>query len=208
MRQGARVGRPKMNFDGQMVRATSYADQSACGGIDVTVGVDWFGVEGGSGEAINRAAGDITKHYQEYRYKQATMEWNPKLSPSSTEAPARIYIAYIDNPELINTFKALATGAGNPTLALGRVKAVANVRSFNAWERFTYRVPLTYRRKWFNVDVSIGSATNNEETERAFQGLVIVAYSTIGATVAQGNLGQWRMSSVTEVRGFTGTTLS
>lgn len=208
LRNQARVGRPRIGFDGQLVRTTAYADQSAIGAVDAKVGIDWFGVEGGSGEAINRSAQDVIKHYQEYRYRSASMEWNPRVGPANSESGARVYMAYIDNPELINAFKALAAGAGNPTLALGRVKAVANVRAFNAWERFTFRVPLTYRRKWFNVNTSVGSSTNNEETDRSFQGLVIVAYQAVADTVTGGSLGQFRMMSETDIRGFTGTSLT
>lgn len=210
MRDRARSGRPRLNFDGQNITCTLYVNQSQSGNVDGNVGLDWQGVECSSTEGINRPAVDVTKHYQDYRYRSVALEWQPRTGPASTEAPARITVAYIDNPELINQFKDLATSvtSGEPTSALGMCKAVANARSFNAWERFTYRVPLSYRRKWFNTNIAIGSAANNEETDRSIQGLVIIGYETIGTTATAGGLGIWRIASSTEVRAFTATILT
>jgi hypothetical protein len=191
-----------MYFDGQSIYNTNFSQQSAIGGVTVTVGADWQSVDCSSGEGINRAGADIVKHYQEYKYTSALAEWLPAIGPSATDSGARIFIGYIDNPELIVTYKA-ATEANKAAM----VKALANVKTFNAWERFTYKVPLTFRRKMFNVDPTIATPSN-EETDRAIQGLVIIAYNTINNTVASGVLGQWRLASTTWLKGFTATTLT
>ena len=197
-----RVGRPRMKFDGQTITSTLFSSQSAVGAVTATLGSDYQIVDCSSGEAMNRAGSDVVKHYQDYKYTQAALEWLPSIGPASTDAGGRIYIAYIDNPELIVTFKA-ATAVNQ----LPMVRNCANVRDFNMWERFTYHVPLTYRRKMFNVDPTV-STPGNEETDRAVQGLVIISYVSINNTAATGVLGQWRITSTTWLKGFTASILT
>jgi len=191
--------RMRMMFNGQNLVSTSYSLQSPSGAVTANVGADWYSLDCSSGEGFNRAANDVIKHYQEYKYNSASIEWLPSVGPSSTEAAGRIFIAYIDNPELIVAFKA-ASDATRGTM----VKQVANVKNFNIWERFLFRVPLTYRRKIFNVDPTIATPSN-EETDRAIQGLVIVTYNTIGGTATSGALGTWKLMSNTLLKGFTAT---
>lgn len=197
-----RPGRPRISFNGQDIYSTLFVLQSAVGSVTAKVGADWQSVDCSDGQGMNRAATDVVKHYQEYRYVNAHVEWVPFQSPASTEAGSTIYMAYIDNPELIVTFK-----AASDAVKLATVKNTANCKSFNAWERYNYTVPLTYRRKWFNVNPSIGTPSA-EETDRSIQGLVIIGYSTISNTVGAGGLGQFRLTSTTRITGFTATTLT
>ncbi len=197
----AGTGRPKLKFDGHVVTSVLFSDHSAGASSTIT---DWQAVDCSSSEAINRQGTDITKHYQQYRYTSAMVEWLPKVGPSSTDAGVRVSIAYIDNPELIVAYKA-ATAANRVIMC----RNVANCRTFNLWERFTYRVPLTFRRKWFNTDPTIGTPTS-EETDRAIQGLVLCVIEGVVscATPGAGTLGQYKLSSTTVLQGFTASTLT
>ncbi len=191
-----------MGFNGQDIYSTLYVNQSAIGSVTAKIGADWQSLDCSSGEAMNRSGLDVIKHYQDYRYMSAAVEWISATGPSGVDAGASVFIAYIDNPELIVTYKA-ASDVNKFTM----VRNTANCKSFNAWERFTYRVPITYRRKWFNVDTTI-STPNNEETDRAIQGLVIIAYNSISTTVSAATLGQFRLTSTTRITGFTATILT
>jgi len=195
------IRRPRISFNGHSITSVLYSDHSVGASSTVT---DWQAVDCSSDQAINRAGTDVIKHYQEYKYQSAAVEWIPKIGPSSTDAGVRVSIAYIDNPELIVTFKA-ATAANRVTM----IRNAATCKTFNLWERFTYRVPLTFRRKWFNTNVTIGTL-DSQETDRSIQGIVIVCIEGVvsSATPASGSLGQWRMTSTTLLQGFTATTLT
>ncbi len=202
MRRSMRVGRPKLKFDGHRITCTLYSDQAV---VAANVGTDWLGVDTNSGEACNRTGLDVIKHYQEYKYESCTVEWIPKVGPSHTDSGSRISIAYIDNPELMITYENAVA-----SVRASMVRNCANVKSFNAWERFTYRVPLTYRRKWFNVNPTVAAigARLSEEYDRAVQGKVIMCYETVSAAVSAGALGQWRSPNTTLLQGFTASTLT
>lgn len=197
------TGRPKMAFNGQKITCTGFVDHSLGASNIVT---DWFSVDCNAGEALNRFGTDVLRHYQEYKYLAGTCEWIPKIGPTSNDAGSRVSIAFMDNPELMNTFEN-ATAATKVSI----VKTLATCKTFNLWERFVYRVPLTYRRKWFNVNVNlpaVGSRTA-EEFDRSAQGKVVVCIetTTTGAP-ASGVLGQWKVSSTTMLQGFTSTNLT
>ncbi len=199
-RSVGRVSRPVMKFDGQTIHASTFQTQAATDASKQ--GSDWLSIDCSNGEGINRAATEVIRHYQNYKYTQASIEWIPAIGPAATESGARVMLAYIDNPELIVTFKA-ASNAAKATLVTG----MGNVKTFNAWERFTYKVPLTYRRKFWNINPTI-SSPGNEETERSIQGIVAVIYQSINASVAAFALGQFRMVSNTWVSGFSAVTLT
>ncbi len=192
--------RPKIGFNGQLLSSTAYANQSATDASKQ--GADWFALDSSSGESIGRAGVDVYKHYEDFKFRSAQLEFQPSIGPAGTESGSKVYVAYIDNPELIVAFKAAAVAA-----KLIIVKNVRNVKSFNAWERFTYRVPISYRRKWFNTNPTIGTPTA-EETDRAIQGLVVIAYESVSASIGSGGLGIWRLLSVMELRNFNATVLT
>lgn len=196
-RQG--IGRPKIGFNGQELYSVAFVDHSLGAGNLVT---DWHQVDCNSGEGINRAGIDVIKHYQEYKYLSAGIEWIPKVGPAGAEAGSRINIAYMDNPELMNVFENAA-----PATRVAMIKAAATCKTYNVWERFVYQVPLTFRRKMFNVDPTVPAvgARSNEEFERATQGKVAICIETVAAAPAAGTLGQWRMTSNTYITGFTAT---
>ncbi len=198
----AGIGRPRIAFNGHSVTSSNYVNHSVGIGNQST---DWQAVDCSANEGMNRAGHDIVKHYNEYKYTSASVEWIPKIGPSSVDAGVTVMMAYFDNPEFINTYKA-ATFPNR----IAMIRAQANCKTFNLWERFTYRVPLTHRRKWFNVNPTIGSATNNEETDRSIQGLVGVAIDGVisSATPPAGSLGQYRTTCTTIVQGFSTTAMT
>ncbi len=201
-RAHVKPGRPRIAFNGQTISSVAFVDHSVGAANVIT---DWHQVDCNSAEGINRAGTDVIKHYQEYKYLNAACEWIPKVGPAGSEAGSRISIAYIDNPELMNVFEN-AVAATRVTM----IRSAATCKTFNVWERFTYRVPLTYRRKMFNVDPTVPAvgARSNEEFERATQGKVAVCIETVAAAPGAGTLGQFRLTSTTLITGFTATTVT
>jgi len=201
------IAAPKLKFDGHSVHTVLFSNQSTIADDDNGVGSDWQEVGTHSTEGCNRPATELIRHYQKYKYTSCMIEWIPRIGPSSTDAGARISIAYIDNPEQIGVFQNLALQADRVAF----VRAVGNCKTFNAWERFTYRVPLTYRRKTFTVNVTwpaISSRTA-EEFDRATQGLVVICYECITTSIInEGTLGQWRICADTQLQGFTARSVS
>jgi len=198
---------PKLRFDGHKVHTVLFSNQSAIADIDDGVGSDWQEIGTNASEGAARPAFEIIRHYQEYKYLSCQCEWIPRIGPSATDSGGRISIAYIDNPEQMNVFQNLASQA----LKVAYVRTLGNCKTFNMWERFTFRVPLTHRRKVFNVNTTwpaIGSRTA-EEFDRATQGLVIVAYEAITITaITAGALGQWRITADMALSGFLSTSVS
>jgi hypothetical protein len=119
----------------------------------------------------------------------------PAVGPNSTNAGARIYFAYIDNAERMSTYMAAGTTSAT---RLSIVRGVRNVRNCMAWERFTYNVPLTWRRKVFDVNSSEPGAPGVDELERATQGLLVFAFETISEVTA-GALGTFKVNSSTRL---------
>lgn len=189
-RQQVRASRPRMRFNGQVVDAVTHVDASVTAS---NIGADFHTVDCNNSAGINRGASSITALYQDYKYLQASVEFLPFFGPSSTEAPGRIYIGYIDNPEMITVWKTAST-----TNKIAFVKGLPGVKIYNVWERFNYRIPLTFRRKWYNVNVNQISP-GAEETERSTQGMVVVGIETIGAAVV---VGRWLLRSKTQLQGL------
>jgi hypothetical protein len=180
-----------MSFNGQVVESTTLVDATVTA---ATIGSDFHTVDCNSAAGVNRGVSAITAFYQDYKYRKASIEFLPFIGPASAEAAGRIYIGFIDNPEIIVTFKALTTAQ-----KIAAVKGLPGVKSYNVWERFIYNVPLTYRRKWWNVNLT-QSAPNNEETERSTQGMIVIGIETIGAAVT---VGRYIMKAHTHVQGLT-----
>lgn len=176
-RRARNIVRPRTNFNGQTLDTTVFVDATISAS---NLSADFHVIDCNSAVGFNRSATSITANYQEYKYTKASLEFLPFFGPSSTEAPGRIFIGYIDNPEHITAFKALTT-----TQKVAAVKGLSNVRTYSAWERFTYNVPLTFRRKLWNVNLT-QSAPTAEESERSTQGMVVVGIETISAAVVLG----------------------
>lgn len=148
-----------------------------------------------SGSCAGTPGASIMNNYLEYKYQDVKLEWIPEMGPGVAAAGGKVYIAYIDNPETMNTWIGLTT-----TNALIKIQSIRNVKMFNAWERVTYHAPLTYRRPWFDENYVITDA--DDVDDRSVQGMIVFAAETVGAT---DTIGHWRVKSTIVVRGFHGS---
>lgn len=135
----------------------------------------------------------LTKCYQEYKYSKLVISWLPTIGPGQAGAGSRVTAAYFDNPEIVTNLTANGTEALIPM-----VKGNRTAVSWNAWEPYTYHVPLTYRRKMFDVNTT-SVYTDVDANDRAVQGLVVVVTESINANES---LGQIKVTSDVVVRGL------
>jgi len=198
-----RVPRPIVSFDGTIMRGTHLAtrDLTAVNVASHNLIIDCAGTFGSVlvtkiFESIGRDLTGITSRYSEYRYKSVTCTWLPHVAPGVADGGSSIFVGYIDNPELM--FQSVALG---PIVDNTNIRGVRNMKTFNAWQGFTYHVPLTQRRKWFDVNTITGYVSH-DEFERSVQGMVIAGCTSIGAAV---DLGQWRTVYEVEIKGLSTT---
>lgn len=191
MRKVAGPPRPRLNFDGTSVSTVFYDGQVVTA---ANQGATFYAVDCSAASGANRTVTAITGLYSEYRYNNLSVDWVPAVGPSNADAGSRIYFGYLEGPERMALFLNVGTTVAT---RIAIVKGLRNVRSCNAWERFTYNVPLTWRRKVFDVNTTAGSSV--DELERATQGLVVIAIESITAVVATGALGQFKLTSSTRL---------
>lgn len=134
----------------------------------------------------------VTSIYNEYVYEKLSFHWLPFIGPGQGGAGSKCYIAYIDNPETMNSM-AIASAA----TVVAATQGVRNCVSWNAWEKFTYNVPLTKRRKMFDVNANINPSADTYE--RSLQGLVSFGINGVNAVEA---LGQMRVTGVIKLIGL------
>ncbi len=101
-------------------------------------------------------------------------------------------MAYTDNPEVYDSFNAL-TDANKLVV----IKKMYDHKVRPVWKNWTYQVPLTRRRPWFDVNYTITDDVNVDD--RSVQGYVLVVAETINATDIVGNL---ETRSVIHLRGM------
>ncbi len=199
----AGTSRPKMNmnFDGQFLNGSQFlapmvtlVNQATglyaldCSNNNTTgIGVNAY-VAGVSYGLIA-----ISSVYNEYVYRSVRFDWLPYVSPSSADGGSQIYVGYVDNAEEISGLSSASIAS-----AFNTSKAIRNMRFFNAWERFSYTVPLTRRRKIFDVNVN-ASYSNADTVDRSVQGAVVVGVNSVSAAAS---LGQWRVTYLLELRGL------
>jgi len=195
------VSRPnpriRVNFDGQMLNGTGFMTPlvtvangacamyiADCATTVVSVAAnDYY-------QSINYDLTNISKYYNEYIYHSIHMEWVPYTSPGISDGGSQIYIAYIDNSEVLSN----AIGAAVGTV-YNIAKTSRDMKFFNAWERFVYKVPLSRRHNTF--DVNLTDLYTIDTVDRSVQGAVIVGATSPSASVA---LGQFRVSYHLELR--------
>lgn len=188
----ARPQRPIVSFDGTVLN-NSFIFSSA------TVASNYFATQyyisavQTNGVAQNMV--DLMKHYSEYKYLKATAHWIPQIGPGQAGAGGICYIAYVESPELMTIYNALATDA----LKVAAIKGMRDCITWNTWERFTYNIPLTNRRKQFDVDIAPASISN-DELDRSTQGSLIFGIEGINASET---LGKLRANVVIRLHGLT-----
>lgn len=192
-----RTRRPTLNFDGTTLNSTTFAAVPIAvnglgkGAMTVDTSSLNFNTAGQLLNGCSSAVASITQLYSQYNYKTLSVEYIPNVGPGNTFSGSRVHIAYIDGPEKMALWR---TADNN---LLGIIRGCRNIRSFNAWERFTYRVPLSWRRKEFDVNTNAAAATADpDELERGTQGIVMVMVES-DATIS---LGTFKIDSVIAVR--------
>jgi hypothetical protein len=198
-----RVPRPRVSFDGTTLSGFGLAtrDITAANVASHMFLVDCsnsFSSVGGVKilEGIGRSLAALTGFYQEYRYTNVKLQWIPHVAPGVADGGASICIGYIDNPE--NIFQRYTSAAVTDIVS---VKGLRNFKSFNAWQGFTYNVPLTRRLPWFNVNSTL-TTSDAIDAVRAIQGACLVGYESLSAVI---DLGVWHYTYDVEVRGLTTT---
>ncbi len=170
-RQIPRAPRPRIAFDGSTYSGLTYTTPGAAVG-GVTILLTWIDCSSNGILAGNGPQG----LYNEYKFIKASLDYIPTIGPTSAEAGDQITVAYIDNPERMRVY-VTATSATQ----ISYIRGIKNARTYNAWERFTYNVPLTNRRKIFDVDQTNNHA-NDDTLDRSTQGLVAVCIVTATST--------------------------
>jgi len=193
------IGRPRLNFDGNTLHGFNFlpnVNTVAFRAVTVIpIDCSATNVAGASPNiSIAGAANGLTaatRIYGEYWYNSVQLHWVPHVSPGVADGGSPIYVGYIDNPEVITSLPA----ASDATL-ITLVRSLKNCKTFNAWQGFTYSVPLTKRVPKFNVDTT-QSYLDAPTVSRSVQGVVVVGYESITAAA---NVGQLRCQTSIELR--------
>jgi len=190
---------PKVSFDGTRFNAHWYPATTTTAAFlaSAVIPVDTSNTNGGAAPQSIYSAQlptvALTGVYEEYHYNQLHIKWLAQVAPGVADAGSRITAAYFDNPETISNIILASTSASLITT----IKGCRNAISWNAWENFTYKVPLTRRRKWFDVNTNNGNTT--DIVERSTQGVVAIVFESISAVV---NLGQLNIIFDVVVKGL------
>ncbi len=192
------VPRPRIVFDGSVLDGTCYSDVVTTAAFLASglYTIDFSNTKTlVATKSLQSTGFDLTNlsgRYGRYRYRSCRFTWVPRISPGVADAGTAITIGYIDNPEIMAFRSATASAADQIAF-----KSVRTLKTFNAWQGFTYVVPLTRRLPWFNINTLLTVST--DEYERSVQGAVVVMYESISA-IAQ--LGQWHISYEADLQGL------
>jgi len=169
------------NFDGQTLNMRiTFAEISAIANVVATH--NYVDVRGGGDAMIGATGAAIANTYSEYKYNKVSVHWLPSVAPGVAAGGGRIWMAYIDNPEQMLSW----TTASNDAARLLLIKGIRNRQSFNAWEGHVYNLPLTYRKKKFDVNNTV---TNSVDVlDRSTQAMFVYAAETVGATDTVGRI--------------------
>jgi len=182
-----KIRAPLTNFDGTVITSHWYPGQAT---TLVNVGatlmpIDLSNTNSGVAPVQLFSAAlnvqPIVSNYQEYYYRKLQIKWLSATAPGVADAGSRITVAYFSNPEVINNLIAAASAT-----VIAAVKTSRSAKSWNAWENFTYNVPLTRRRKFFDQNTNI--AYSADTIDRSVQGLVCVVYESISASATLGQV--------------------
>jgi len=165
-----------MNFDGQIGNFRSVRADIVTA---TNVAAAYMYIDCTSSSAMGSLGSAIANTYSEYVYESLTLSWLPGVAPGVADGGAQVYVAYYDNPEQIAALVA-ATTADKITA----VKSTKNAKFFNAWEKCVYHVPLTRRRKCF--DVNLTNARGADVDDRSTQGFVCIVAESPSAAVTLG----------------------
>lgn len=184
-----RLMRPKVSFDGQTLNGTDIITPITA---TANLAAQFFKVDCSNVGSVASVLSAITAFYSEYRFTSVKLHWMPSVAPGVAAAGGRLYLTSFTNPEQMTIIDASSTAT-----QVNLSKTTRDMKSWNAWERFTYNMPIFYRRKWFDVNTNITSDIN--QYDRSVQSYILVGSDTIGAT---DTLGQFRIEFSIELRGL------
>lgn len=116
---------------------------------------------------------NVAKNFAKFIYQPGThYRYQPNCGLNTA---GTVYVAYIDNPEIIKDF---AAASGNVRLDI--VKGTANMKSYPLWQEFTVNIGPP-RIKQFSTDVTT-DFTNADTLNRVCQGAFIVAVEGVSQT--------------------------
>lgn len=192
------VPRPRLSFDGTVLHGTEFTPNmtTLLNSAAQLLFVDCSNSNAAIGTSLQQSAAldlaALTARYSDFRYLNMQVHWIPHVAPGVADAGSPMYIAYSDNPEQISNIGAFATATN-----LAAVKGYRNMKTFNAWQNWTYNVPLTRRLPWFNVNTNASNAV--DVVERSVQGLVLICAESISAGA---DLGAFHVTFDIELRGL------
>jgi hypothetical protein len=181
MSRMTRVSRPKLGFNGQVLEAFTYAPSITTGGDGA--GTQPLFIDCSTNNVASSVSG-ITQFYKEYVYESLKCEWIPAIGPASTLAGSQLYVTYDDNPEHMVTYTTNTASANNALQLLDNTTKI-----FNAWERVSFTIPLTRRRRMFDVNTT--TAGGVDVNDRSTQGVLVLGFNT---TVVSSSVGRWKLT--------------
>lgn len=163
-----------------------------------------FMVPGLSGALNSNTVGPgIVANYSTGVFKPGTRcQWLPSVSFNTT---GRVYVGFTDNPEAAAALNTLANSVvSSPTYGLyaDAVKSLGNLITFPVWAETDISIPLKLRRKRFDVNANLGSATS-DILDRCMQTSMWVAFEGF-ASGGTTSLGTFLFDEVVDVEGITG----
>jgi hypothetical protein len=182
-----------MSFDGQILKGVMHLETITTASniykqVHAIAGMN-------DGKAISSSFAPMFNYYKEYKFQQVTFEWIPGVAPGVADGGSEIMIGFNWNPEQI-----VGATAGTAVGVAGSLRSERTVKSFNAWERFTYNVPLHNRRKMFDIDVNPGAyLTDVNVVDRSIQGAVVVVAQSPSDAVS---LGHFRVTYAVRLEGL------
>ncbi len=162
----------------------------------------------GSGANLTNASGPaIVSYYSTGKFLPGTsIRWEPSVSFTT---PGRVYVAFTDNPEHIQTALTAYTAfinaqtVANYNAYAAIVKGMGSLRSFPVWQETDVPFPTRLRRKRFDVNVT-GGASSVDAADRSVQ---TAMFCCIDAGPAADTLmGSFHFHDVLDVEGITGMT--
>lgn len=131
------------------------------------------------GRGGNDPGSAIVLYHQEYLVQQSKFIYTPAVG---TTTPGTIFVAYLDNPEIIGRFYG-ASGSSSYSVAnqLSIIQSSSHSWSAPIWQELTCsNAGIAPRRKMFSVDSTI--PTTFEGFDRGFQGIWV--FQTVSTPLA------------------------
>lgn len=193
--------RPRAKIAGGTLTDTSniqyhaYVDQAPTSAGGIISGVNYL--VGGDTTNISSSIGPtIVGSYRECLFRSGTkITWSPNVGFTTT---GRIYVAYIDNPEVMVGY----LGTLTDTAKLAYIKALTNHVNHPVYKEFTYNMPsIGTRRKRFDVNAT---GTQTVDTfDRSLQGAFVWVVAGAPGTTDVGAMSLTHQVTVYGLGGFT-----